>query len=724
MNPLLREYYRSGFVTREQILAAARSRGTPALLDAMRALSEDATRQNSTAMIVVPGEPPGKNVCEFIRKLATERTKLIVVAQSGRLAPGNFERLLRSSMPDCEKKLRIMDGGSSLADAVSSAERNHHYRPSQVLEVFCGDEESRLFAQEIRDGSLKFDPTVITVNPTEIPTDDVDAILKAVHDDDLDAMHRMLDPHVFSDQNSLGSYKDALFKSGGAGLLTVGGSSQHPPKKESRLREGIRKKFPGEKLYVHFSARPEEPKVPPKAINFLAGSGGPLGVYAWALDPRAMTFASERPYAFVLRPTVEVTDVRAYTADRVEVDIQKLSAWVDLTRPLKLWERFKKEASGRIGPPFYKLWFLLSKMPAQWQKDTGEWEDDEEDIPGLSDTSFGDKRRGAKFLIDLGHKAIYDDIGIIYASEPMQVVFLTDDSFEVVDTISDPTGFSGKTSSLVEFLTDIAPSRELGIAKLDALLRSELGDSFDELEYLGSGRNGSAYKTPDGFIVKVTTDSAEAYSAEQLRGLECEYIHRIHVVTQMAENVWVILQEGGLEKLPPQYAEEFDLAMEILETIGAGHALRAGDAAGVLETMIRCGHTDLCTLVSEVMEKFGVGGMLREVGELGLSADFHSGNIMLREGRPILTDLGTPGDDPNEDKKGPPKDGRQVSELAGTTGALPMRSSNSSAWAGGRLVLSKPEQHVPEDENETEGDRGLDKDMVGGGLDWGSRAGY
>ncbi len=489
----------------------ARCRGIPAWLDVLKALQEgDQTRQNSTAMVVVPAQPPGKNVCAMIRNLVGERTKLIVVAQPGPLAPGNFESLLRASMPDVETKLRIMDADDSLADAVSSAERNRHYRPSQALEVYCDEQQARNFAQEIRDGSLKFDPTVIQVRPMEIASDDMDALLAAVNGEDLSAMHRVLDPHVFSDQDALKDYKTALNGGQTGGLFKVGGESEPMPK-ESLQRE---------------------------------------------------------------------------------------------------------------------------------------------------------------------------------------------------------------------FLTDIAPSRDLGIAKLDSILRHELGDHFDELEYLGSGRNGSAYRTPDGLILKITTDPEEAVSAEKLKGVECEYIHRIHTVSQVTESVWLILQEGGLEKLPSQYAEEFDLAVEILETIGAGHALRHGDAEGVKEVMVRSGHTDLCSLVAEVMKKFGLGGMLREVGQLGLSADFHSGNIMLREGRPVLTDLGTPGNDPNEDKNGPHGVGRQVSELAGMAGTQmgpqnQMRGSNSSAWAGGRMVLSNPEQHVPEDENESERDRALDQDIVGGGLDWG-----
>lgn len=500
MHPLLRAYRSCGLETDEQVLELARARGEAAYLDVKRVLVEAA--ENSTAMVVVPGEPPGKNVTGLIRNLVANRTKLIVVAQPGRLSPLDFERLLRASMPDVEKKLRIIDGGDSIVDSVNSAERNRHYRPSQALEVYADPQLAAGFSQAVSDGSLGFDPTVIQVHPTEIPTDDLEALVGAVKDDDLDSMHRTLDPHVFSNQDALRTYKEVL------GTQT-----------ESVVRE---------------------------------------------------------------------------------------------------------------------------------------------------------------------------------------------------------------------FLTDIAPSRELGIATLDAILRHELGDDFASLEYLGSGRNGSAYRMPDGLILKVTTDPAEADSAEKLVGLECEYIHRVHSVDQIAEQVWVLVQEE-LESLPAQYAEEFDLAMEILETIGAGHALRAGDAHGIKEVMMSCEHPDLCVLVAEVMRKFDVGGMLREVAELGLSGDFHSGNVKLREGRPVLTDLGTPGADPHDVKKVKRRVIRQVSELGGVQAApqagppANMRGSNSSAWAAGKAVLSKPDQHVPEDENANERDNALDQDITGGGLDWGtglSKRGY
>lgn len=433
-------------------------------------LLAEAGRENSTAMVVLPGEPPGKNVCAFVRSLVVDRSKLIVVAQHGSLRPGDFERLLRASMPDCEKKLRIMDSGGSLADAVSSAERNRHYRPSQALEVFCDPQSARNFSQEIRDGSLKFDPTVIRIQPQEIPRDDGASIAKAVRSDDSDAMHRVLDPHVFSNQDSIADYAAAL-------------------QQERVIRE---------------------------------------------------------------------------------------------------------------------------------------------------------------------------------------------------------------------FLSDISPSRDIAIQVLHDIVSDAMGDDSDGLQYLGTGRNGSAYRHPDGFIVKVTTDEIEARSATRLEGLEPDHLGHIFAVTPVSEGIWVIIQED-LERLPKDLAEQFDVAMEILEGLGVIDCLNEGRIDRVVQRLATFEDRKTAGGAIDIMRRFGVAGMCYELTELGLTGDFHSGNVMLRSGSPVLVDLGTPGDDPgsiNEFGTGAPG--------SGANGPAQMRGSNSSSWASGQLALKRPENHVPEDENATERDSALD----------------
>jgi hypothetical protein len=655
MNEILRAYTSAGITDPERMLEHARLRGEASYRQVLRAIMEGPpTKPNSTAMVVVPGEPPGKNVCGFVRNLVGSRTKVIVAAQQGSLAPGQFERLLRASMPDCEKKLRVMDCGPSIADAVSSAERNRHYAPSQALEVFAPKAQTDAFTQEVQGGSLQFDPTVIMVTPSEIPTDDVEGIRKAVQGEDLAAMHRVLDPHVFSDQNALQKYKDA-----------IGGSAV-----EGKLHEATRQQ------------------------NFMASEK--LGGFPWR-DTGGLSVSPEIP---------DEGQVVFTRKDLPKFDPSE----GQISCVIVLLPMVEFSARTRRGNPNTPGWMIDCEILVQGMK-RGQlrW------IYHV-EKRFPDRETAEQYRERL--KAFVDTKTLIELEKMPKSGKISMSKFEGL---------------MREFLTDIAPTRELGIKDLDSLLRHELGDSFADLEYLGSGRNGSAYRTPDGLILKVTTDRNEVDSAARLRGVECEYIHRIHEVLFTEDpNVWIIVQEGGLEKLPSEYCEEFDLAMEIIETIGAGRALREGDAQQVKEIMVRSGHPELCQLVAEVMRKFDVGGMLREISELGLSADFHSGNIMLREGKPVLTDLGTPGDDPGE-QKGPPDGDLPVNELAGVQAApqagprSQMRGSNSSAWAGGKLVLSKPEQHVPEDENENERTGALDQDIQGGGLDWGiglSRRGY
>lgn len=464
--------YEDEGLTTEQAVELASTRGSTAM-EQLRAGLElrETGRENSTAMLVVPGGPPGRNLCAFVRSLTANRSKLIVVNQSSDgLGPGGFERLLRASMPDCEKKLRVVDGGSSLADAVSSAERNRHYRPSQALEVFCDPEVARGFSQEVRDGALKFDPTVIRILPQKIPSDDGADITRAIQTDDQAAMHRVLDPHVFSNQDSIADYRQALM-----------------------------------------------------------------------------------------------------------------------------------------------------------------------------------------------HEKV-----------------------------------------VREFLSDIAPSRDLAIRTLHDIVTDTLGAEADGLQYLGTGRNGSAYRHPDGFIVKVTTDSIEVDSASKLEGLQPDHLGRIFAVRPVGKGIWMLIQED-LERLPAKYSEEFDIAMEVLELIGVMDDLNAGDCATVIDALASHPDIELAALAADAMLRFDVPGMCYELSRLGLTADFHSGNVMLRSGSPVLVDLGTPGDDPGRiDEFGTGAPG------SGANGPAQMRGSNSSSWSSGQLALKRPENHVPEDDNATERDTALD----------------
>ena len=741
MHPTIRAYLAAGLKTPEQMLEHARTRGKTAYLHVAQALYEgDQTRPNTTAMVIVPGEPPGKNLTAFIRNLVPNRTKVIVVSQQGSLGRGGFEKLLRASMPDVEKKLRIVDGGRSVADAVQSAQRNRHYSPSQALEVYADPQLAKNFTQEVSNGRLDFDASVIRAVPTEIPTDDVEGIRQAIEREDVDAMHRVLDPHLFSDATSLQTYKDVL-----RGGQAAPGQREHIERLHEDSRGNIVRLLGIDRRWADFfQGRAGKLAFPfAKLLKTIADANG-NDVFSHPPPPGQEESTADQVIegdgvVMTFTSLDEILEYVNYPQFKVILNSNRRLTPKEVRDAMTAATEYKfRNQDNRIGSPFLKV-----SDGSEWYHLTSEeFFSLSEPLAGCGDSGGMDMYvlfdpKGQPHIAAGLDGPVLDQVAGIGNSYPKSKYHPAIDALAQKLGVKkirlgvtggvDPTrvvrpGFT-QASVQREFLTDIAPSRELGIQKLDAILRRELGDHFADLEYLGSGRNGSAYRTPDGLIVKVTTDPIEAESAAVLVGRQCEYIHHIHAVNQIDENIWVILQEGGLEKLPAEYCEEFDLAMEIIEVIGAGHALRMGDSQGVFDVMARSGHADLCILVAEVMRKFDVGGMLREVRELGLSADFHSGNIMLREGRPVLTDLGTPGDDPGEQKSHPPSDmqvheaGVQAAPQAGPRSQ--MRGSNSSAWAGGRLVLSKPEQHVPEDENATEDDFRLDQDIVGGGLDWG-----
>lgn len=182
---------------------------------------------------------------------------------------------------------------------------------------------------------------------------------------------------------------------------------------------------PSPKTYIHYSSRPEAPQVPPRAINKFAGGSGPLGVYTYPSDATVPhTFGAERPYVFHLTPTVPVLDTSKYTQEQLDHDLQRLAELEDISRPLRLHAKYADEIGAtRPGyPPFAKLWYVLSRIPNAWQIKEGH-------LPGGTGEGFANAKRGRELLIELGYPAIEDRRGIMYASEPQQAVFLTDDSF-------------------------------------------------------------------------------------------------------------------------------------------------------------------------------------------------------------------------------------------------------------------------------------------------------
>lgn len=632
-------YVEAGCGTVEEVLAMAASRGPVALSEAQAGLLESGHR-GSMAMVVVPAEPPGRELCDFLRGLAADRSRLVVAVQEGRLAPGNFERLSRASMPDCEDRLRFVDraGRDTLDAAISAAIEAGEYEPSQALEVFC-DVDLAAGLSGLDGG---FDPALIAVNPIEVPADDVDGILQAFSDSDEAVLQRVVDPHLFSSQDSMDAYREALI---GEGLL-----------REDPM---------GDDALYH-------------------GSHTPIASVKTSVGGGAMDFGPGMYFA---------TDRR----DAAGFGRYVYRARVSLSSPLTISRTMTPEMDR------FRKAFRISDDDLTHASE-GIWHQVISLVATLVDIGELDWARVTRFLRKLGYDSIVVPNDVVRQSRAGSQSL--GDYVVSLDPQAQVQNWTLVRESLREFLMDIAPSREIAIGTLRDIMQAELGDEADGLQYLGSGRNGSAYRHPDGFIVKMTTDPVEARSASRLEGLETQHLGRIFQVRPVRDGVWMIIQED-LQRLPDGPREDFDWAMGVLSKRGVLDMLNSGRVLEALDSLVRdagpAGSPDVEEIAS-VLRRFGVVGMCKELRRLGLTADFHSGNVMLRGGSPVLVDLGTPGEDPGE----------RLHEFgtgapgSGAAGPATMRGSNSSSWSNGRGALKAPQNHVPEDENATEGDIALD----------------
>jgi hypothetical protein len=176
--------------------------------------------------------------------------------------------------------------------------------------------------------------------------------------------------------------------------------------------------------YLHYSSRPEYPQVPPRAMNFLAGGTGPLGVYAYQDDARQMTFAADRPYVFALQPRDPITYTADYTSADLERDIEQLAQVPGGAKAIRMFDKYRRDirASDR---PFAKLWYVVCHIERA--------PDPDEPLAYGPGSGCADPRYARELLVELGHTIIDDRDGILYSSEPEQAVFLTDESFTAIE---------------------------------------------------------------------------------------------------------------------------------------------------------------------------------------------------------------------------------------------------------------------------------------------------
>jgi hypothetical protein len=197
-------------IRRSDVLIALETMDEVGLVEGLVRLQE--ARNSSVMMLVVEPSIPGKNLVGFIRQLSTDRSRIVVGVLSRRKqVVSAFGRALLASLPDVQKKLHFVEADPrSLRQTVDAAIAEKAYRSGQVLEIVAEGEVAAEYQRDISSWNSEVDNSVMVVRPMTVPQDDQDAIRKALSSQDLQSMHRVLDPHMFSDRSSLNLFKQAV----------------------------------------------------------------------------------------------------------------------------------------------------------------------------------------------------------------------------------------------------------------------------------------------------------------------------------------------------------------------------------------------------------------------------------------------------------------------------------------------------------------------------------
>jgi hypothetical protein len=172
----------------------------------------------------------------------------------------------------------------------------------------------------------------------------------------------------------------------------------------------------------------------------------PAGIFAYPLAPMwdaivedRVPFGAQRPFVQVLRARGPVLNLAEYTAEALDHDIAKLKPVLSLIAkakglPLaKLLARWRGEVATAAGPGV-QFWSIVRQAANSLSAQR---------LGRLGDEDFNLASALAKspatwngLLRRLGYSAILDGgAGVIHATEPHQVVFLSKNALEVVDTI-------------------------------------------------------------------------------------------------------------------------------------------------------------------------------------------------------------------------------------------------------------------------------------------------
>jgi hypothetical protein len=175
-----------------------------------------------------------------------------------------------------------------------------------------------------------------------------------------------------------------------------------------------------------------------------------------------------------------------------------------------------------------------------------------------------------------------------------------------------------------------------------------------QLEYIGEGRSGVAFRFNDRYVLKLTQDPAEAEASNRIKGRRLTNVNRIHKVAKIRDNLfWVIVEAYLPGELDDFEASTVDSARELIKlfaddtemTVAAIPWESRKTRREFLSFVDRVWADSLRKLFASKKGQDVLSDILRGLTSLRRSgvgyADFHSENVRKNTaGQFVLFDLG------------------------------------------------------------------------------------
>ena len=367
-----------------------------------------------------------------------------------------------------------------------------------------------------------------------------------------------------------------------------------------------------------------------------------------------MTYATSRPYSFMIEPTVPVLHTDDYSQEDLDRDLQWLGEHgVDVETSLRKWNKYKDNFR-QANPSFALLWYVITKAKRA---------DDDDDMgPQWTAPQTYDPAFSRDLMIGLGHEVVDDRHGMIYSSEPEQAVFFTNRSFRVVSADAPtrgPTSNRSRSAARRTGLVSNPPWVDEVISKSWDRIRGEVpeewlpaGSKAGPLKELGCGHYGCVLPTLDpNVVLKVTTDDTEAEFSDLAYTLVAPICVTYHQTIKLDRkyqdrNVYLLWRDAAhnVGKIGEILGPVADRLIGLQHLAGKKAYTAAAKWPQIVGRMARIweGACEAMVKQTQVSELHARGAGLVRVGrdQHILSGDLHADNLGVVNGHWVITDPG------------------------------------------------------------------------------------